>query len=190
MAVERGVEVAGASSQVVEPAMAREAPAAGLEKLVEENLGWLRGWLRGRLRDADAADDLCQEVFLKALQRLPSLRDRARFPAWLYRIAENALRDHLRAEGRRRARFVPTDRIEGLEVPAAERSPDGAEDAARVLEAIRGLPPKLREPLLLKHTRDLSYAEIGKILGIRENAVQVRIFRARRKLREDLKDIG
>jgi RNA polymerase sigma-70 factor (ECF subfamily) len=60
------------------------------------------------------------------------------------------------------------------------------EEAERLLDLVRGLPPRYREPLLLRHSRDLSYAEIGKILGIRENAVQVRIFRARKMLRETL----
>jgi RNA polymerase sigma-70 factor (ECF subfamily) len=48
------------------------------------------------------------------------------------------------------------------------------------------LPERYREPMLLRHVRDLSYQEIASILGISENAVQVRIFRARQMLRESL----
>jgi RNA polymerase sigma-70 factor (ECF subfamily) len=161
-----------------------------LASLVRENLGWLRGWLRGRVGDPDLADDLCQEAFLRALRRFSGLRDPARFPAWLYRIAENTVRDHLRSEARRRNRVTYTDRLEELDrsAPPAE-DPAEQEIGERLLAAIRKLPPRLRDPLLLRHSRDLSYAEIGRVLGISENAVQVRIFRARKKLRDECKEL-
>ncbi len=160
--------------------------------LVEENLGWLRGWFRGRVKDPDLTDELCQESLLRAIRRLSGLRDLALFPGWLYRIAENTLRDHLRAKLRRK-KVVFTPLLEEEVQPAApafdSRDPEKAEETERLLSAIRELPPKLREPLLLRHSRDLPYREIAAILGIRENAVQVRIFRARRLLRQKLKDL-
>src|ERR1041385_6886566 len=164
------------------------------ERLVRENLGWLRGRLRGRTRDAEAVDDICQDAFLKALARLHDLRDPARFPAWLRKIAENALRDHYRAEARRRARVRFVEEPEDLGVSAPEPEPEaqagqeakGPSEAERLLAAVRALPPRLRDPLLLLHTRRLPYREIAEVLGIRENTVQVRIFRARRLLRKRL----
>src|SRR5262245_2194231 len=86
-----------------------------LAALVRDNLGWLRGWLRGRLGDPDLAHDLCQEAFLRALRRFSGLRDPARFAGWLFRIAENTVRDHLRSEARRRNRVTYTDRLEELD---------------------------------------------------------------------------
>ncbi len=161
-------------------------------RLVEENLGWLRGWFRGRVKDPDLTDELCQESFLRALRRISGLRDVALFPGWLYRIAENTLRDHLRAKIRRKKVVFTPDLEEAAhpEAPAFDpRDPEKQEETERLLAAIRELPPKLREPLLLRHSRDLPYREIAAILGIRENAVQVRIFRARRLLRRKLKDM-
>jgi RNA polymerase sigma factor (sigma-70 family) len=164
--------------------MAVEGGEGALERLVRENLGWLRGWLRGRVRDPELADDLCQEAFLRALRRYGGLRDPERIRAWLYRIAVNTLRDHLRSEHRRRGKVVFTDQIEELETPTeAEDALGRDESAERLLAAIRALPARLREPLLLRHSQNLSYREIAKILGISENAVQVRIFRARQLLR-------
>jgi len=168
------------------------SPAVGPERaefaaLVQENLGWLRGWLRGRVADPEGADDLCQEAFLRALRRVSELRDRARFSSWLYRIAENLVRDHVRSESRRRGLLHYTGQIEELEKAALPQDDLARrEEAERLLSSIRALPPRLREPLLLRHASGLSYAEIGKVLGISENAVQVRIFRARRRLREKL----
>ena len=157
-----------------------------IEAAVCENLGWLRGWIRGHLRNSQEIDDLCQETLLKALENLPELRDPSRFSNWLYRIAQNTLRDHWRNEARRKARVMNSDRLEEIQAPPHGADAATVEEAERLLEAIRALPQKLRDPLLLRHSRDLSYKEIGMILGLRENAVQVRIFRARKMLRERL----
>jgi RNA polymerase sigma-70 factor (ECF subfamily) len=158
-----------------------------MEKLVEENLPWLTGWLRGRLGDPELVHDVCQESFLKALKSVSRLKDISRFPAWLYRIAENTLRDHLRGKARRGRWLQLTNQLEerGAESRVAEEL-DAAEEAERLLLAVRSLPSRYREPLLLRHARDLSYVEIGTILGISENAVQVRIFRARQMLKGKL----
>jgi len=167
-------------------AMESELERKRREELVQENLAWLRGWLSGHVRNPDVVDDLCQESFLRALRRLPGLRNPDRFSAWLYRIAENALRDHIRSEARRRKHILSTDRLDELESAGEARDPEETEEVERLLEAIRNLPPRLREPLLLRHSNDLTYREIGKILGIRENTVQVRIFRARKLLQKKL----
>jgi len=169
---------------------AESGPGASIEELVRENLGWLRGWFRGRVRDPDRVDDLCQESILKALENLPRLRDPSRFPAWLYRIAVNTLRDALRRDVRRGSLVRTAEDLE--KVPAegtTAQTAERREEAERLLAAIRELPETLREPLLLRHSRNLSYRQIGAILGIRENAVQVRIFRARQLLRKRLPDL-
>jgi RNA polymerase sigma factor (sigma-70 family) len=163
-----------------------QPPPDVAERLVRENLGWLRGWVRGRIRDPEAVDDICQEAFLKALRASQSLHDLSKFPQWLYRIAENTLRDHLRRQARRRRWLLVSDQLDERPAPDRSGAEEASEEAARVLAAVRELPPRYREPLLLKHAEDLPYARIGEILGITENAVQVRIFRARKMLRKKL----
>jgi len=160
---------------------------AGWEKLVNDNIGWLRGWVRGRVSDPDLVHDICQDSFLKALRSIGELKDVARFPSWLHRIAENTLRDHLRRITRRRRwlKLSPDlDEFEGSR-GAGEHAGE-EEEAEQLLATIRRLPARYREPLLLKHSRDLSYEEIGRILRISQNAVQVRICRARKMLREKI----
>lgn len=165
-------------------------PLDPLRKLVEENAGWLRGWVRGRVSDPELAHEVCQDALLKALRAGSTLKDPARFGSWLFRIAENTLRDHLRRQARRRRWLLFSDQLDAQESPAVEaqaaRGPEevGSEELEKLLEAVRRLPPRYREPLLLKHAQDLPYARIAEILGISENAVQVRIFRARKMLRE------
>lgn len=174
------------SSEVEAPGPAR-SPGDDLSKRVEENLPWLEGWLRGRIRDPEIVHDVCQESFLKALRSASLLKDPAKFPAWLYRIAQNTLRDHLRRRTRTRKRLLFTGDPEVLEVPAADKDEVELEDETqRLLVAVRALPPRYRDPLLLLYSRDSSYAEIGRILGLSENAVRVRIFRARKLLKREL----
>jgi RNA polymerase sigma-70 factor (ECF subfamily) len=158
------------------------------ETLVKCNLGWLRGWLAARLsgRDAAEADDLCQEVLLRALRSARALRDPERFPGWLYRIAANVLHDYLRQKARRR-RLVRSLEVEVEDPRDAAAAVDLGEELKEALGAVLALPATYREPMLLKHVEDLSYAEIGKILGLSQNAVQVRIFRAREMLRQKLR---
>ncbi len=83
-----------------------------LDGLVRGNAGWLRGWFRGRVRDPELVDDLCQETFLRALRGFSRLRDPSRFSSWLYRTAENLLRDHFRRKKRRGDKVVFTDQLE------------------------------------------------------------------------------
>jgi RNA polymerase sigma factor CnrH len=164
------------------------ADEAAVERLVSENMGWLRGYVRGRLGDPEATHDVIQETFLKAIRALPRLEDATTFPAWLYRIAENTIRDHLRAKARNRGKVVFTDGLDELQSPRdSESAAESRELAERLLAAIRGLPERYREPLLLRHSQDLPYAEIGRILGISEKTVQVRIFRARKMLQRRLR---
>jgi RNA polymerase sigma-70 factor (ECF subfamily) len=156
-------------------------------RLIEANLGWLRGWVRGRVSDPELVHEICQDALLKALRARKSLKDLSKFSTWLYRIATNVLRDHLRKKRRSAARVELSDELDA--VPAEKGPTDplrDREETELLLAAVRALPHRYREPLLLRHAEDLPYAEIGRILKITENAVQVRIFRARKMLRERL----
>ena len=157
-----------------------------LEDLVSKNLPWLTGWVKGRVKDPDLVHDICQDSFLKALRGVSRLKDLSKFSSWLYKIARNTLRDHLRRSIRRRRRLQFAGDLDALPgtLPSSTDLSD-VEEAERLLERVRGLPARYREPLLLRYSRNLTYAEIGEILRISENAVQVRIFRARRMLREE-----
>ena len=158
--------------------------ASRLETLVCRNAGWLRGWFRGRIRDPELVEDLCQETFLRALRGFSRLRDPSRFSAWLYRTAENLLRDHFRRKGRRGDKVVFTDELEGEDrAPGPDERLMRREEANSLLAEVESLPDRYREPLLLRHASELPYSEIGAMLGISENSVRVRVFRARQMLR-------
>lgn len=157
-----------------------------MESLISENIGWLRGWLEARLsgyRRQDV-DDICQEIFLKAVRGIGRLRDQKKFPAWLYKIANNKLNDYLRQQKRRIGREVSASDVDLADSKDVPREIDLREEARRALQAVLQLPVRYREPMVLRHLEELSYDEIGRILGISKSNVQVRIFRARQMLRQ------
>jgi len=140
------------------------------------------------VQDREKARDLAQESFLQAYEALRSLREAARFGAWLVGIARRRCIYHIRRE-RRRARALAAR----AEVPREEPlGPAGrmarSDDEGRLLEALGTLGRRYREVLVLRHFEGKSYAEIAELLEISVATVEKRLTRARNKLREILKD--
>jgi RNA polymerase sigma-70 factor, ECF subfamily len=135
------------------------------------------------------AEDVAQDAFLQAYARLADFRVGARFHPWLYTIALNLCRNHLRRRGL--LKWVPllARRDSGhpdIDVP--ERRPDpertllDREADDRLQAAVDALPLKYREVFLLRQSQELSYEEIAQITGLPLGTVEVRLFRARKKL--------
>jgi RNA polymerase sigma-70 factor (ECF subfamily) len=137
----------------------------------------------------EAAEDICQETFVRFHQRtegFPSPEE-ARF--WLIRVAKNLALNHEKRKIRELKAYKKAVR---KEVP---RSPESGEDvyfkkesSLRVQEALLLMPKKLREAIVLKEYGDLAYKEIAAILKISEGNVKVRVFRAREWLAAFFKD--
>jgi len=135
----------------------------------------------------EEVDDVVQEVFLSVLVNLKRFRGECRFSTWLTRIVLNKCRSHGRWRLRRLRLLLWGARNKAL--PAAEPESEGdpsapaAEDVRRTVEQ---LSAKYREPVVLRYFEDLSIPEIGEALGISANAVEVRLTRARQKLKRML----
>jgi RNA polymerase sigma-70 factor, ECF subfamily len=143
------------------------------------------------LGNREDADDVVQEVFIRAHGHLADLRDPARLKAWLYRISTNLCMDHLRRRSRVRRVFgIPLSLTplaeDGEQHAAYEIAQPGSTDAidgvaerdhiARVLEK---MPPKYASCLLLHSVQGFSYREIADVLGLTPGAAAVRLSRAR-----------
>ena len=147
----------------------------------------LYGYLRFHLTSADQAEDLTAEVFLRALRHIGSFDPRLGTPkAWLFRIAQNVLRDHQR-QSRRRV-MVPLGSFRDLEyqAPSPEERLLWEEEVARLLAAVAELPPQDREIIGLCYASDLSVAEAAEVLGLGGSAARTRLWRALRRLRKAL----
>jgi len=140
------------------------------------------------VRDRDDATDLTQSAFLKAHRELARFDDRHKFFSWIYRIAINESLNLLR----RNKREEPLD--DDAELPGSERNnPESRFGAAEVSRLIRSammrMPTKDRVVLSLRHFSECSYQEIGQILDLDEKTVKSRLFEARHRLRDMLKDL-
>ncbi|MGD7653729.1 MAG: RNA polymerase sigma factor [Verrucomicrobiales bacterium] len=136
----------------------------------------------------DRAVELAQETFVKLYQARGRYRPGGKFSTWLFAIAANLARNELR--WRARHPTVPLESEEAGAGPAAERTPDeqaaARERIAAVHQAILALPPDLRQALTLFTYEGMSYAEIAKLSRCSAKAVETRIYRARRTLKDQL----
>ncbi len=130
--------------------------------------------------DGAHAEELCQEVFARAYRARGSLSQVKNVRAWLYRIATNAARDHLRR--RRLLAWLPLfDEDPALSVEGPESE---ALETHAVQQALLKLDPDLRAPLVLYTCQELSTQEIADVLNISRDAVKQRLVRARLRFKE------
>ncbi len=139
----------------------------------------VRGVLLARLAPADA-DDVVQEVFVVAFQKLASLRDEGAIGAWLCTIARTRAIDQVR---QRRE----TAELDASNEPSAKAPADDVVEAKRCLAVIRSLPDAYRETLVLRFVEGMSGAEIAAQTGMTEGSVRVNLSRGYAMLQEVLK---
>jgi RNA polymerase sigma-70 factor (ECF subfamily) len=152
---------------------------ARVASLVFRLLGW----------SADA-DDVVQEVFVSALGSAGSFRREAELMTWLTRITLNKCRNWQRRRLVWRGLLGRLGRRgQASSHPPADLPVDAAEARGRVREAIRRLPARYREVIVLRYLEQMSAEEIGRVLGLTRTNVEVRLNRARERLRTMLGDV-
>ena len=134
--------------------------------------------------DAAVSEDLCQEAFIRYLNRMAPLPtvDQGRY--WLIRVVKNLAFNHEKRKSRERKAFDRLGHEPTRKVPSGEIETLRSESKQLVQLALEKLPFKLRSAIVLREFGDLSYREIAKVLGISEANVKVRVFRAREQLRK------
>lgn len=156
------------------------------EELVERHQGRVLGNCRHLTGSPVDAEDLAQEVFVKAYFGLPRFEGRAKFSTWIQRIKVNHCLNHL---SRKRATAVSLEEpgVEArreLRVPArAEQAVHSLDQRRKITETLDALSEALRVPLILRDADGLSYQEIADHLGVGLSAVKMRIKRGREEFR-------
>ena len=143
------------------------------------------------LRNPSVVDDLAQETFIRMITNIKNYELRAPFRAWLFRIAVNLCRDHMRKKKVRKivTHFaVDPDTGEQQTFHDHKQNPlsdvQSSETMEAIQKAISKLPQSLQLVFVLREVNDLSYEEIAKSLKIRVGTVKSRLFRARKQLAE------
>jgi len=172
----------------------RRGDSRAYETLVRTSAPQLLAVVRRIVRDEEDARDAVQEAFVNAWKGLPRFTEGSRLSTWLHRIAVNAalmkLRSRRRHPEERIEDLLPTFVEDGHQTRPSEPWSDPADLAldrkelqATVRQAIDRLPETYRLVLLLRDIEGLDTAETAEVLGVTENAVKLRLHRARQALR-------
>jgi RNA polymerase sigma-70 factor (ECF subfamily) len=170
--------------------LAQEGSPAAFEELVAKYQSKVFSMALSFTRNREAADDLAQEVFLKAYLALPRFHGKSEFGTWLYRISVNHIKDFLRKKGR--AKEVSLEDVGEVsvsdkeQVERAEQERDTEARRTLVQRFVQGLPEKYRVIVTLRDIQGLAYEQISQVLHLSPGTVDSRLHRARKMLRKKL----
>jgi RNA polymerase sigma-70 factor (ECF subfamily) len=178
----------------------QQGETAAFDELVTRYRTRVFGMIYNMVHNEQDAWDLAQDSFVKAWKSLPRFRGKSSFYTWVYRIVMNVTIDWLRKKQVKGAGLEFDDAIQLREVdpatktlPRAEALPhermERDEVRARIDQAIAQLSPEHRAVILMKETEDMQYHEIAEALGCSIGTVMSRLFYARKRLQNSLKDV-
>jgi RNA polymerase sigma-70 factor (ECF subfamily) len=174
-------------------ALSKDGEETAFGEFVRRHTATVHRWM-ARAVGVEDADDLTQEVFLKAYRGLPRFREEAPPRAWLASIADNAVKNRYRARGRFRRIFTSVG--DSPAVPEATEPARDPEENARagesrrfVAEALKLMPAEFRMPVVLRDLEEWSYEEIAASLDLPVGTVKSRISRGRGQLKALLRPL-
>ena len=171
------------------PALKRGDPAA-LRVLMDRHMDKIKSTAWHMLGDEMAAEDIAQEVFLRAWKTVPNWQTgKAKFSTWLFRVCKNLCYDRLRKKTEIFSDTPPDIIDEGMDADEKlQKSEVSAARTHRVQIALAALPKRQRLAVTLCHYQDLSQGEASEVLGISVRAYESLLARARKNLRRHLQN--
>lgn len=146
-------------------------------------------YIKVKIQDQAQAEDILQEVFMKAWNGLPNIKtDGLNFSAWIYRIASNAINDHFR-KVYRTPKMVDIEEVNVIMPYSIEERYQTGEEIEKMKKCFDLLPAQYKEVLELRYVRDFTTAETAEIIGKTNLAVRLIQHRALKKLKEIMDDI-
>jgi RNA polymerase sigma-70 factor (ECF subfamily) len=162
---------------------ARAGDVAAFERLYRDNERRVFALCMRLSADPALAEELTQEVFVRAWRKLGSFKGQSAFSSWLYPLTVNVALTERRSRRRRLARVVPTDDGAAPEAEAPSSTPETGFDLEK---ALAGLPPGARRVFVLHDVEGRTHDEIASLLGLAPGTSKAQLHRARRLLREVL----
>jgi RNA polymerase sigma factor (sigma-70 family) len=163
---------------------AQRGDKEAMQLLLTRNWTWLKGLVYSIVSQADQIDDVLQDICVRVIKKIDSLREPERFRPWLAVLAR---REALRFR-QRRAKQPMQLQEEFAELTGDQKARQSYESIeqkelyGQIIGAIRLLPEKYRQVFMLQHSGDLTYGQIAEILDIPVTTVQIRLVRARRMI--------
>lgn len=165
-------------------ARARDGDLEAMDVLVSRHHASAFRVAQGILRHEEDASDAAQEAFLKAFKGLRGFREEASFKTWLLTIVTNEARGILRKAGRKReVELDAAGPVASSDISAADAM-ERSETGTRMRELLSRLPEKQKQAVTLRIFEDLSFREIGEIIGSSEGAARVNYHHGIRRMRE------
>ncbi len=160
---------------------AQSGDKEALQQLITRNWAWVKGLVYNIVYNTDDVDDCLQDICLKLINKIDTLREPERFKPWLAILAK---REALRHRQLKSKRPVQLDE-EFIESRQDEKDKFfenmiEKEKQSQILKAIQSLPEKYREVFIMQHSGDLTYNQISEILDVPVTTVQIRLVRARK----------
>ncbi len=168
-----------AEAELVE--RAREGDLAAFELLYRRYAGRIHGLCLRMVRDRERAQDITQDAFVRAWQKLGSFRGESAFGTWLHRLAVNVALGDIRSRRRWESKTEDSEAM-----PELGTAPVRREMGIDLARAVDRLPPKARTIFLLYDVEGYRHGEIASLVGVAEGTSKAHLHRARKILREAL----
>ncbi len=160
--------------------LAKTGDKEALSLLIEATQDRFYKFIFGVTGNKHIADDVCQESYLRALEHLDKLRDDSKFISWLYRTGKNAFLDHLKQRSNKNVSINDTDLND-----ARNLGSEAVDNIIYINQVLQSLGEEERMVLLAVDMEGNTYAEAAELLDITEEAVRMKLFRARKKFVEN-----
>ena len=173
------------NSPLDDASLAARGDRRAYERLYRANVGKVFSLCTRMCGNRDRAEELTQDVFVRAWEKLPQFRGDSLFSTWLHRLAVNVVLNARKSDGRHRARESDEDEEKGMDAYEATRQAPAGE-RLDLEAAIASLPPGARRVFVLHDVEGYKHEEIAEQLGVTAGGSKAQLHRARRLLREAL----
>jgi RNA polymerase sigma-70 factor (ECF subfamily) len=163
--------------------LAQAGDLSAFERLYRENERKVYALCLRMASDAALAEELTQDVFVRAWKKIGTFRGESAFSSWLYPMTVNVALSERRSRRRRTSRVFATDDLQPFEKPERPATPEAGFDLEK---AMATLPPGARAVFVLHDVEGYKHEEIAKMLGMATGTSKAQLHRARRLLREVL----
>lgn len=169
-------------------ARAAAGDRCAFERLYRQHVNGIVTLCARMVNDRARAEELTQDVFVRAWDKLHLFRGDSSFATWLHRLAVNVVLNAQKSDGRQKSRFAETDQEAGGmdALPGVVGTPLAPGDMLDLEEAIAHLPPGARRVFVLYDVEGYKHEEIAEMLGVTSGATKAQLHRARLLLREAL----